>query len=600
MRKPKKSDAATPASRAPMRQGVPPGVPRCRTGIKGLDEVTNGGLPLGRPTLVCGSAGCGKTLLATEFLVRGATDFAEPGVFMTFEEKPEDLATNVLSLGFDLPKLISQKKLSIDHVKVERNEIEETGEYDLEGLFVRLGYAIDTIRAKRVVLDTIESLFAGLSNQSVLRAEIRRLFHWLKDKGVTAIITGERGEATLTRQGLEEYVSDCVILLDHRVTDQVYTRRLRVVKYRGSTHGTNEYPFLIDEDGISVVPITSLGLEHEASSERVSSGVPRLDTMLGGKGYYRGSSVLVTGTAGTGKSSLAASFVNAASARGERCLYFAFEESQSQITRNMRSIGMDLDPWVKKGLLRFHVARPTLYGLEMHLATMHKRVEQFRPAVVVVDPITSLLMAGSRSEIQAMMMRLVDHLKSSGVTALFTSLTFGGTSLEQTDFGVSSLVDTWISLRDMENGGERNRAIHILKSRGMAHSNQVREFLLTEHGIDLVDVYSGAGQVLAGSARLAREAQERADGVRESQVAERRRRDLERKRVAMEARVEAMRAEFEAEAAEAAHGTGEEAQRELFLTEERERMMQIRKADARSGRDRKGGNGRVARGRTGA
>jgi circadian clock protein KaiC len=575
-----------------------PGVPRSRTGIKGLDEVTNGGLPLGRPTLVCGAAGCGKTLLATEFLVRGAMDFGEPGVFMTFEEKPEDLATNVLSLGFDLPKLVSQKKLSIDHVRVERNEIEETGEYDLEGLFVRLGHAIDSIQAERVVLDPIESLFAGLSNESVLRAELRRLFHWLKDKGVTAVITGERGEATLTRQGLEEYVSDCVILLDHRVTDQVYTRRLRVVKYRGSTHGTNEYPFLIDEDGISVVPITSLGLEHKASNERVSTGVPRLDTMLGGTGYYRGSSVLVTGTAGTGKSSLAASFAHAACGRGEKALYFAFEESQSQITRNMRSIGIDLEPWAKKGLLRFHVARPTLYGLEMHLATMYKEVEQFKPAVAVVDPITSLLMAGSRAEIQAMMMRLVDHLKGAGITALFTSLTLGGTSLEQTDFGVSSLVDTWLNLRDIESGGERNRALHVLKSRGMAHSNQIREFLLTGHGIELVDVYTGSGQVLAGSARLAQETQERESDLRLAQEAERRRRDLDRKRKAMEARIEAMRAEFEAEAAEAAEGAGEEARRGLLSTEERERMMRMRKADVPSdGPARRARNGKAARGR---
>jgi circadian clock protein KaiC len=426
---------------------------RCRSGIKGLDEVTNGGLPLGRPTLVCGGAGCGKTLLATEFLVRGVTEYGEAGVFMSFEERAEDLIENVRSLGFDLDKLVEAGKLSIDHVRVERNEIEETGEYDLEGLFVRLGYAIDSVKAKRVVLDTIESLFAGLSNQSILRAELRRLFQWLKERGVTAVITGERGQGTLTRQGLEEYVSDCVILLDHRLTDQVYTRRLRVVKYRGSTHGTNEYPFLIDQDGISVVPITSLGLNHNASMERISTGVARLDTMLGGEGFYRGSTILLSGTAGTGKTSLASHFVSAACGRGERCLYFAFEESRGQIVRNMRSIGLDLDRWIKKGLLHFHMARPTLYGLEMHLARMHKLVDQFKPSVVVVDPMSGLAMAGNIAEMQAMIMRLVDYLKQEGVTAVLTSLTSGGSPLEQTDFGISSLVDAWIVLKDLDNGG---------------------------------------------------------------------------------------------------------------------------------------------------
>jgi circadian clock protein KaiC len=562
-------------------------LPRCRTGISGLDEVTNGGLPLGRPTLVCGGAGCGKTLLATEFLVRGATQYGEAGVFMSFEERAEDLAKNVRSLGFDLDKLVATKKLSIDHVRVERNEIEETGEYDLEGLFVRLGYAIDSVKAKRVVLDTIESLFAGLSNQSILRAELRRLFHWLKERGVTAVITGERGEATLTRQGLEEYVSDCVILLDHRVTDQVYTRRLRVVKYRGSTHGTNEYPFLIDEDGISVVPITSLGLNHNASTERVSTGVARLDAMLGDKGYYRGSTVLVSGTAGTGKTSLASHFSDAACRRGERCLYFAFEESQGQIVRNMRSIGLELDRWIKKGLLRFHLARPTLYGLEMHLATMHKLVEQFKPSIVVVDPMSGLTMAGNLAEIQAMMMRLVDYLKQQGVTTLLTSLTSGGSALEQTDFGVSSLVDAWIVLKDIENGGERNRALQVLKTRGIAHSNQVRELLLTDRGIELADVYVGAGTVLVGSARLAQEAQERATGLSRRQEAERKRRDVERKRLAMEARIASIRAEFEAEESEAGQEVGESVARETQLAEDRERMRGSRKADAPMNRARR-------------
>ncbi len=558
------------------------GVPRCPTGIKGLDEVTHGGIPRGRPTLVCGGAGCGKTLLAFEFLVHGALDHGEPGVFMSFEEKPEDLSLNVRSLGFDLPKLIQNKMLSVDYVRVERNEIEETGEYDLEGLFVRLGYAIDSIKAKRVVLDTIESLFGGLANQSIVRAELRRLFNWLKEKGVTAVITGERGEATLTRQGLEEYVSDCVIVLDHRVADQVYTRRLRVVKYRGSTHGTNEYPFLIDHDGMSVVPITSIGLDHKASSERISTGVARLDTMFGSKGFYRGSSILVSGTAGTGKSSLGGAFLDAACGRGERCLYFAFEESQSEITRNMRSIGMDVDRWVKKGLLSFKVSRPTLYGLEMHLTKMHKDIEQFKPSIIVVDPITSLLMAGNRAEIQAMLMRLLDHLKSVGVTAMLTTLTSGGDPLEATDYGVSSLMDTWISLRDLDNAGERNRTIHIVKSRGMSHSNQVREFLMTDNGIDLVDVYTGSGRVLTGSARIAQEAESRATATRYREEKDLMERTLERKQKALEARVEAIRAEFDSDAAEMALEINERAQRVTHLTADRDDMIRLRQADAPS------------------
>jgi circadian clock protein KaiC len=469
---------------------------------------------------------------------------------MSFEEKADDLSLNVRSLGFDLPKLIHNKMLCVDYVRVERNEIEETGEYDLEGLFVRLGYAIDSIKAKRVVLDTIESLFAGLANQSILRNGLRRLFHRLKEKSITAVITCERGEATLTRQGLEEYISDCVIVLDHRVADQVYTRRLRMVKYRGSTHGTNEYPFLIDHDGISVVPITSMGLDHKASSARISAGVLRLDRMLGSKGFYRGSSILVSGTAGTGKSSLGGAFVDAACARGERCLYFAFEESESQITRNMRSIGLDVDRWVKKGLLSFRVSRPTLYGLEMHLTKMHKDIEQFKPSIIVMDPITSLLMAGNRADIQAMLMRLLDHLKSVGVTAMLTTLTGGGDALETTDYGVSSLVDTWISLRDLDNAGERNRTIHIVKSRGMSHSNQVREFLLTDNGIDLVDVYTGSGRVLTGSARIAQEAETKATATRYREEKDLMERTLGRKPKALEARVDAIRAEFDADAAE--------------------------------------------------
>ena len=485
------------------------GLPKAPSGIAGLDELTGGGLPRGRPTLVCGGAGCGKTLLAMEFLVRGATEHNEPGVFMAFEETAAELAQNVRSLGFDLEELGRQKKLAIDFVRIERQEIEEAGEYDLEGLFIRLGHAIDTIGAKRVVLDTIETLFGGLSNTAILRSELSRLFRWLKDRGITAVITGERGDGTLTRQGLEEYVSDCVIVLDHRVTNQVSTRLLRIVKYRGTRHGSNEYPFLIDDHGISVLPITSLGLHHEASEERIGTGIPRLDVMLGGKGYFRGTSVLVSGTAGTGKSSLAAHFADAAGQRGERCLYLAFEESPSQILRNMRSIGIDLDRWARKGLLRFHATRATLYGLEMHLATIHKLVRDIEPQVVIIDPITSLLQAGTQHDANAMLTRLIDYLKLQRITAFMTSLTSGDAALEKTAADISSLVDTWLLLRGVELGGERNRAMYVLKSRGMAHSNQLREFRLTDHGVELLDVYLGPEGALTGSARISQEARER-------------------------------------------------------------------------------------------
>jgi circadian clock protein KaiC len=459
-------------------------LPKALTGIPGMDEITGGGLPKGRPTLVAGAAGCGKTLFAMEFLVNGAVQYDEPGVFVAFEENADELAQNVASLGFDLKKLSKQKKLIIDHVRVERGEIEETGDYDLEGLFIRLGHAIDSIGAKRVVLDTIEVLFSALSNQGILRAELQRLFRWLKDRGVSAVITAERGSGTMTRFGLEEYVADCVILLDHRVTEQMSTRRLRIVKYRGTLHGTNEYPFLITKDGISVLPITSVGLDHHAPAERVSTGVKELDEMLGGRGYYKGSSILLSGTAGSGKSSLAAAFVDAACRRGERCLYFAFEESTQQILRNMRSIGIDLAPHVKKGLLQFHIARPTLYGLEMHLVTMYDLIREHKPQVVVLDPITDFFAIGSTAEVKAAITRIIDFLKTNQITALFTSYTEEDTPNESV-VGVSSLIDTWISLRNMENNGERHRGLFVLKSRGMAHSNQIRSFQLTDHGIQI-------------------------------------------------------------------------------------------------------------------
>jgi len=549
------------------------------TGIKGLDEITRGGLPKGRPTLVCGGAGSGKTLLAAEFLVRGALQFGEPGVFMSFEETSDELTKNVASLGFKLNDLIAQKKISLDYVQINRSEIEETGEYDLEGLFVRLEHAIASVGAKRVALDTIETLFSGIPNPAVVRAELKRLFRWLKDKGLTTIITGEQGEKTFTRHGLEEYVSDCVIFLDHRISEQVSTRRIRVVKYRGSAHDTNEFPFLLDEKGFTVMPITSLGLRHTVTNIRISTGIPRLDAMLGGKGYYRGSSVLISGSAGTGKTSLVAHFADAACRRGERCLFFAFEESESQVVRNMLSIGIDLGQWVKKGLLKYHADRPTIYGLETHLSIMQKMINEFKPAAVIVDPVSNLNAVANNSNVKMMLTRLLDQLKLDRVTTVLTILTRGSRTPEATDVDVSSLADTWILLRDIEFGGERNRGMYILKSRGMAHSNQIREFVLTDKGVNLLDVYVGPSGVLTGSARLSREAQEKAKDLVRQQDAQIKQLNLERKRMAMEARIADLRAEFKTEEAEVRKTIKQENLRQRKVAQDREAMARIRKAD---------------------
>jgi len=550
------------------------------TGITGLDEITGGGLPTGRPTLVCGSAGCGKTMLATEFLVRGAVEFGEPGVFMMFEENAAELTANVRSLGFDLDQLVQQKKIVLDHVHIERSEIEETGEYDLEGLFIRLGHAIDSIGAKRVVLDTVEALFAGLPNHAILRAELRRLFRWLKNRGMTAIITGEKGEGNaITRYGLEEYVADCVITLDHRVHEQISTRRLRVLKYRGSAHGTNEYPFLIGERGFSVLPITSLRLDHAAPAERLSTGIARLDEMLGGQGVFRGSSVLVSGAPGTGKSSIGATFADAACRRGERALLFAYEESSAQIVRNMRSIGLDLEPWVKKGLLQIHASRPALQGLEQHLVGLHDTVQAFRPAVVVVDPISNLTTERSDAEVKPTLMRLIDFLKQQQITTLFTSLTTGGSTAsaaEDSQVGVSSLMDTWLLLRNVEFNGERNRTLYVLKARGTAHSNQVREFVLNDAGIALVDVYLGADRVFTGSARVAQAAHERSAAELRREDHERKLRQLASKRKAIEAQIAALNAEGEAEEAEVKFAIAQETLREKTTQQNSADMGQLR------------------------
>ena len=556
-------------------------LPKVRTGISGLDEITLGGLPKGRPTLVCGAAGCGKTLLGLGFLVRGAQQFGENGVCLSFEETPADLTANVGSLGFDLLKLQKARKLAIDYVYIDRSEIAETGEYDLEGLFVRLNAAINSVGAKRVLLDTPEALFAGLSDVGILRSELRRLFRWLKDKGVTAIITAERGSGTLTRHGLEEYVSDCVILLDHRVQNDAVTRRLRVLKYRGSTHGTNEYPFLIDEKGISVLPVTSVGLAHAAPRQRVPTGVPELDAMLGGKGYYRGSGVLVTGTPGTGKTSLGAHFIDAACARGERALLFSFEESPDQIIRNLRSVGIDLGRWVKNGLLHIEASRPSTFGFETHLVRMHHLLEAWNPKVVMVDPVSGLLPGGSAHDVNTLVLRIVDSIKLRGATALFTSLSEDDDA-QSTSISISSLVDTWILLRNIESSGERNRVLYVLKSRGMPHSNQIREFLMTSRGIRLRHVYLGPGGVLTGSARVAQEAEERRQEMLSRLEAQRQEAAARFNLRSLDARIAALVAEKEAHERELSSLVGEDQARRKAVNVEREALGRSRSALSQS------------------
>lgn len=558
------------------KSGIKSHFPKTPTGITGLDEITEGGLPKGRPTLICGDAGSGKTLFSIEFIVKGATEFNEPGVFVAFEEKSEELALNVASLGFDLNKLIAEKKVKIDHIHIDRTEIEETGEYDLEGLFIRLGYAIDSIGAKRVVLDTIENLFSGLSNHAILRAELRRLFAWLKDKGVTAVVTGEKGDGKLTRQGLEEYVSDCVILLDHRIQNQVSTRRLRVVKYRGSTHGTNEYPFLIDADGISVLPVTSLHLSNSVSKERVSSGIPALDEMLGGKGFFKGSSILVSGSAGSGKTSIAAHFVNACCSKKQRCLFLVFEESPYQIIRNMRSINIDLQKYVDSGLLKIHASRPTLHGLEMHLVVIYKLVKQFKPKAVVLDPITNLVTVSNLGEVRSFLMRLIDFLQKEQITVMFTALTFGDSFQNESTMEVSSLIDTWLSVHDIELNGERNRGIYIIKSRGMNNSNQVREFRITDNGIQIVELTLGPNGVLIGSAREEYNLQQKTGEILRKNALNLKDKQIESKKLILDSKIAKLQSEFELAREELNRIFIEEELRKEIIEKNRNEMISMR------------------------
>jgi circadian clock protein KaiC len=554
----------------------PSSLPKAPTGIKGLDDISGGGLPRGRTTIVCGGPGCGKTMLGMEFLIRGAQEFNEPGVLIAFEETPQEMERNVASLGFDLKNLVERNKLFLDYVFVEPSEIQETGDYDLEGLFIRLQHAVDSVGAKRICLDTLEALFSGFSNEGVLRAELRRLFRWLKERNLTTVITAEKGEKNLTRHGLEEYVSDCVILLDHRVREQISTRRLRIVKYRGTSHGADEYPFLIDNQGLSVLPVTSLEMRHEVSSERVPTGIHDLDEMLGGQGFYQGSSVLISGTAGSGKTTMSASFLDAACRRGERCLFVGFEESVGQVARNMSSVGLDLKQWVEKDLLVHEAWRPSQYGIEMHLLRIHKLVDAVNPQHVVIDPITNLVTGGAQKEIYSMLMRLMDYLKGRKITCVFTNLTTSSDQLEQTDIGISSLTDTWILCRDLESNGERNRCVYVLKSRGMPHSNQIREFVMSSEGIRLIPPYIGSGVVLTGASRVAQEAKEKAEALVRSQEIERRQEALGRKRSALEAQIRILKMDFAAEELELERIINQQQSREKQLEIERDAMNRIR------------------------
>ncbi len=556
-----------------------PTLAKIASGIRGLDAIMTGGLPAQRATLICGGTGCGKTLMGMEFLVRGAVDYNEPGVFIAFEETVESLTQNVASLGFDLESLKASKHIVIDYVSTDYISPDITGDFNLDGLFIRLGRAIQSIQAKRVVLDTTELLFGSLADSYIVRNEFRRLLRWLSDQGVSSIVTCERGKDSLTRYGLEEYVSDCVVSLDHRITNQISTRVLRIIKYRGSLHGTNEYPFLIDQDGINILPLTSAGLDHDISEERISSGVETLDKMLGDGGFYRGSSVLISGTAGCGKTSIAAHFTRSVCDRNERCLYFLFEESPKQFLRNMRSIGVDLQSYIDNGRLKFSAARPSLYGLEMHLVTMINEITHFKPDVVIVDPISSFGAIGQDIEIKSMLVRLIDFLKNDGITTLMTDLTHGGTTLEQTSQEVSSLIDTWLLLRDIESSGERNRGIYILKSRGMAHSNQIREFTLSDNGVILSNAYIGPAGVLTGSARITQEAREQAQKIASQQEIERKKLALERKREALQSKIKALEAEFAADEMDALRLIHQEQEREKALENDRQILKNRRESE---------------------
>jgi len=519
------------------------------SGINGFDEITDGGLPKNRPTIICGNTGSGKTVISMEFLVKGALKYNEPGVFMSFEETREELATNMESLHFDLDSLIKKRKIYIEYLEIDKSQNIEAGRYDLEGLFVRLQNAITSIGAKRVVLDSLDALFYGLNNNAI-RPEIKRLFKWLKEKEVTAIITSESDNGFSTKNGLEQYVADCVIALDNRTVNQTTTRRIKIVKMRGSVHGINEYPFSIDMNGISVLPLISQLANQSLSTVRISSGVKDLDGMLDGKGFFEGSSILVSGSAGTGKTSIAISLINATCIKKIRGLYCAFEESSSQITRNMLSIGLDIEPYIKSGVLKMYSSRPTIQNLELHLIAIQKIIEEFDPKIIVLDPITNLIAEGINTEIRQMLAHFVDFLKSKNITVLFTAaITLETVKSNPSDEGISAMVDTWILVRDIETNSERNRGIYILKSRGMNHSTQVREFVITDNGLSLLPIYISAGGILTGSAKLEHTLQKEEQNKLFKNEIKTRNSEIERKRKMMEENIALLKTNFESEVA---------------------------------------------------
>jgi circadian clock protein KaiC len=557
-----------------------PLLPKAPTGIRGLDEITRGGLPQGRSTLVTGGTGTGKTLLGVQFLVAGAREHGEPGVLVTFEESAEKVTANVASLGFDLDGLQRDGMLLIIALPVEAAEIVETGEFDFGPLSLLLDDAIRRIGARRVVLDSTEVLFGTFKAQAIVRAELGRLFGWLEGREVTAIVTGERADDALTRHGIEEYVSDCVIVLDHRVHEGAATRRLQVIKYRGSTHETNEYPFLISARGFEVLPVTAVSLDYRASSERVSTGVPRLDRMLSG-GLYRGSTALVSGAPGTGKSTVGAQLIDAACARGERALLVLFEESPDEVIRNMGSVGLDLGRWVQAGLLRIWAARPSAYGLETHLMILARLMDEHKPAIAVLDGITSLTHQPIQADVVSMVARQIHLLKSRGITAVATTLVQDD---EASGVGVSSLMDTWLLLRNVESNGERNRLLFVLKSRGTAHSNQVREFVLTGHGVELADVYVGPGGVMTGSARVMQQARERSEQLEREEQLTRRKRELKAHVAQGQAQLAVLQEELAAQQAELEQIARREARLAAEAQAARTALAAQRRADP-AGRD---------------
>ncbi len=563
----------TPQSTAVQLAKVP-------TGIEGFDEITFGGLPAGRTTLLTGLSGSGKTVFGMQFLAQGAARYGEPGVLVGFEETEDELITNAASLGFDFANLISAGKLVIDRISVEPDVVVETGRYDLSALHIRIEHAVDSIGARRIVLDGIPALFYGLTDTSAVRIALTRLYAWLKSKGLTALVTAE-SNTELAQHGLGLSLTDCIVVAGERTRENVSTRYLRVAKYRGSAHGTSEYPCLIGSTGYKVIPLTSITVDYEASTERISTGIPRLDTMLGGQGFYRGNSVMVTGGAGTGKSSLAAHLALATCQRGKRCLYFAFEESQEEVMRNMRSIGVDLRPQVAAGLLKFRSSRATMFGLEMHLAMMENEIAAFQPHVVILDPVSNLLSIGSFNEVRAMVSRLVDFLKGRGITSLLTSLSM--TDPPESDVGVSSLVDTWMLLTNFEANGEQTRLLRILKSRGSAHSSQVREFIMTDRGVRLEDVYLGPEGMLTGTARKAQEARELAEADLRLREMERKERQYQQRRAALQAQVAALQAEIEATEVDMEHLRIETEQYEAERTSQREERAHRRWADGDEG-----------------